>query len=176
VEILALAEGLSADAGDTILLTRQSDGEAGSPQTTEIDIKQLLETGDASLTVLVQPGDVVRVTRAGVVYVIGEVRKPGGFTLRSNEKMTILQALALAEGLERTAAKSRARVIRTDPVSGQRTERTLDLGRVLAGKAEDVRLEPNDILFVPSSAARNALYRGVDAALSIVSGVIIFRR
>jgi polysaccharide export outer membrane protein len=104
------------------------------------------------------------------------VKRPGGFALKSNENISVLQALALAEGLTRTSAKSHARIIRTDEASGKRSEMPVDLGRVLAGKAEDPQLRPRDIVFVPNSAARSALARGSEAALSIVTGVVIWRR
>ncbi|MBI4461803.1 MAG: hypothetical protein HY653_02755, partial [Acidobacteria bacterium] len=89
---------------------------------------------------------------------------------------SVLQAIALGEGLTRTAAKSHARIIRTDPQTGARQELALDLGQILAGRAADPLLQPKDIVFIPNSAARSALYRGAEAALSIVSGVIIWRR
>lgn len=190
VEVLAMAEGLSEDAGDTILVLRGPGAATNSPleemiatpeaprqkETVNVDLKRLLESGDDSLNVAVEPGDVVKVSRAGIVYVIGDVRKPGGFLLKTNERITALQALALAEGLNRTAARGRARIIRTDEPAGGRREIALDLGKMLAGKSADVPLEPRDILFVPGSGAKVALYRGAEAALSIVTGVVIWRR
>jgi len=126
----------------------------------EINLKMLLESGDPRYNIPVYPGDIVKVTRAGVVYVVGEVKKPGGFVLKSNENISVLQAIALAEGLSSTAAKSKARIIRTDENTGERTEVPLDVGKLLAGKAPDPLLQPKDIVFVPNSAARSALYRG----------------
>lgn len=68
-------------------------------ETVRVNLKDLLETSDARLNIPVYPGDIVKVPRAGVVYVVGEVKKPGGFVLKSNEEMTVLKAMALAEGL-----------------------------------------------------------------------------
>jgi len=187
-EVLAMAEGLAEDAGDTILVMRGTDqatnganpksAEAVDPpaETTEVDLKRLLESRDASLNVVVHPGDVVKVSRAGIVYVVGEVKKPGGFILKTNENITVLQALALSEGLLKTSAKSRARIIRTDESSGTRREIPVDLGKILAGKTAEPRLLPRDILFVPASGGKAAFYKSAEAAVSIVSGVIIFRR
>jgi polysaccharide export outer membrane protein len=124
----------------------------------------------------VDAGDVIKVARAGIIYVVGEVKKPGGFTLKTNENITVLQALALAEGILKTAAKGRARIIRTDSLSGARREIPLDIGKILAGKAQDPELASRDILFVPGSGAKTALYKSGEAALQIVSGVIIWRR
>jgi len=142
----------------------------------EIDLKVLLESPDSRHNILVYPGDFVKVTRAGIVYVVGEVNKPGGFVLQTNENISVLQALALAEGHTGTAAKSKARIIRTDQQTGERVEIPLDLEKVLEGKSEDALLQPKDILFVPNSASRTALYRAAETAISIVSGVIIWRR
>src|SRR5256884_8136508 len=119
----------------------------------QVNLKDLLESADSHGNPLVHPGDIVKVTRAGVVYVIGEVRKPGGFALKSNEKISVLQALALSEGLTRTAAKSGARIIRPDQQSGERKETPIDLGKILAGKAPDPVLETKKLIFVAISAA-----------------------
>jgi len=142
----------------------------------EVNLKSLLESGDPRYNVPIYPGDIVKVTRAGIVYVVGEVRKPGGFVLKSNENISVLQAIALAEGLTPTAAKSQTRIIRTDEQTGERAEIPIDLGKILKGKGPDPLLHPKDIVFVPNSTGRAALYRGAETALSIVSGVIIWRR
>ena len=145
-----------------------------SEDAVQVNLKDLLESADSHGNPLVHPGDIVKVTRAGVVYVIGEVRKPGGFALKSNEKISVLQALALSEGLTRTAAKSGARIIRTDQQSGVRKETPIDLGKILAGKAPDPVLEPKDIIFVPNSVAKTTLGRGVEAAAQTLTGILIF--
>ena len=148
----------------------------GRGATLEINLKRLLESGDPTLNVPVYPNDMVKVPRAGVIYVVGEVKKPGGFLLKSSETISVLQALALAEGLTRTAQKSQARIIRTEPGTGQRSEVAVDLGRILAGKAADPVLQPRDIVFIPNSAARSGLYRAGEAAVSVVTGLLVFRR
>jgi polysaccharide export outer membrane protein len=151
-------------------------GQAASSNTVEIDLKKLLDTGDSNLNVLVYPGDVIKVPRAGLVYVVGEVKKAGGFVLKSNENISVLQAIALAEGLTRTSSSSFARIIRTSEATGQRREIPIDVNKILAGKKADPMLEPRDILFIPNSAARSALFRGMEAALSIGTGVAVYRR
>jgi polysaccharide export outer membrane protein len=145
-------------------------------QTAEINLKSLLESGDPQYNVPVFPGDIVKVTRAGIVYVVGEVKRPGGFVLKSNENISVLQAVALAEGLTRTSASSRAKIIRSDPVTGTRHEIPINLSKVLASKLPDTLLQPNDIVFVPNSSARSALYRSAEAAISVGTGLVIYRR
>lgn len=141
----------------------------------EINLKKLLESSDSALNVAVHPGDIVKVPRAGIVYVVGEVQKPGGFVLQNNENISVLQALALAQGPTPTSAISRARIIRTDPATGKRAEIPMNLGKIFSGKAPDKLLQPKDIVFVPNSAAKNVLYRGSEAALQTAAGVAIYR-
>jgi len=145
-----------------------------SENAVQVNLKDLLESDDSRSNPLVHPGDIVKVTHAGVVYVIGEVRRPGGFALKSNEKISVLQVLALSEGLTRTAAKAEARIIRTDQQRGERKETPIDLGKILAGKAPDPVLEPKDIIFVPNSAAKTTFSRGAEVAAQTLAGLLIF--
>ncbi len=205
IEMLSMAQGLADDAGDTVLIVRgaassgagnsyvpvsaqgtgaqvvRSSGANSSTQASqtkieEINLKGLLESANPALNAPVYPGDIVKVTRAGIVYVVGEVKKPGGFTLKSNENISVLQALALAEGLTRTSAKSQARIIRTDLKTQRRVEIPVDLGKILGSKAPDPLLQPKDIVFIPDSSAKSAFYRGMEAVLSTATGVVIYRR
>ena len=156
------------------VVTQQTNGQAG-PESTTVNLKDLLESGDPAANVLVYPGDIVKVERAGVVYVVGEVKKPGGFELRSNEAISVVQAIALAEGLTRTSSTKRAQLIHTDPATGKRTEVPIDLKKILAGRAPDPMLKPRDIVFVPNSGGRSALYRGLEAAIAMASGIAVYR-
>ncbi|HEV2489251.1 MAG TPA: polysaccharide biosynthesis/export family protein [Candidatus Acidoferrales bacterium] len=142
----------------------------------EIKLKELLDTADSRSNVMIHPGDAVKVPRAGIVYVVGEVHKPGGFVLRTGENLSALQALALAEGMTHTSSGRHARIIRTDEITGTRNEMPIDLSRILAGHAPDPLLLPKDILFIPNSSGKTALFRGAEAALSITGGLIIYRR
>jgi len=196
LEMLSMAEGLADDAGDQVLVMRGAGLQFGSDsardttgtnpnsappanppgnETIKINLKELLESGDQRYNVPVYPGDIVKVTRGGIVYVIGDVKKPGGFVLKSDQNMSVLKAIALAEGLNSTSAKSRTKIIRTDEHSGKRTEFPIDLGKVLAGKAPDTPLKPADIVFVPNSSGKTVLYKGTEAAVATASGLAIWR-
>jgi polysaccharide export outer membrane protein len=154
-------------------VSRASEGRAPG-NTVEINLKDLLESGNARDNVAVYPGDVVKVTRAGVVYVEGEVKKPGGFTLKTNENISVLQAVAMAEGLTHTASRGRARIIRTDEATGTRTEIPLNLDKMLAGTLADPLLHSKDIIFVPNSAGKSALY-GSTSIISMAGTAAIYR-
>ena len=141
----------------------------------EVRLKELMDSGNPRHNVLVYPGDIVKVVRADVIYVVGEVRKPGGFPLSTNENISVLQALALAEGLTRTSAAQRSRVIRTDRATGNRTEIPIDIRRILSGKTPDPMLQARDIIFIPNSSGKAALYRGAEAAIGVGSGLLIYK-
>jgi polysaccharide export outer membrane protein len=178
LELLSMAEGLADDAGDTILVMRGSAGlpkEESASEIEEVKLKSLMESVNPAFNLPIHPGDIVKVPRAGIVYVVGAVKKPGGFVLRNNENITVLQALALAEGPTRTSLKSQARIIRADQGTDKRIEIPIDLGRIFASKSSDPLLQPNDVIFVPDSSAKSAFYRGAEAVLSTATGVAIYR-
>jgi polysaccharide biosynthesis/export protein len=151
-------------------------GGMASGQSIELSLKDLLDSGDPRSNVLVYPGDVVKVTRAGIVYVVGEVKKPGGFLLKTNENVSVLQAIALAEGFTHTSTTKKVRIISTDANSGKKTETSVDVNRILAGKDPDLPLHSRDIVFVPNSAGKTALFKGTEDVVGLATGVIIYRR
>jgi polysaccharide export outer membrane protein len=105
--------------------------------------------------VVLQPGDTVIVPKAGIVYVLGNVGRPGGFVMQNDGRITLLQAIALAMGVNRTAAQSKIRIIHNTPSGVE--EASIDLKRIVRGKAPDLALKPEDIVYVPSSAAKTVM-------------------
>ena len=167
-----------ADSDDSLTLAAKREAFVPAQQPShslQIDLKELLTSAGSTSNVEVYPGDVVKVPPAGIVYVVGEVHKPGGFLLRTNENISVLQALALAEGTTSTSSQKGARIIRTD-AGGDKKEIRIDLKLILEGKAADPVLQSKDILFIPNSAGKSAFYRGAEAALSITGGLIVYRR
>jgi polysaccharide export outer membrane protein len=122
-----------------------------------------------------KPLDIVSVSKADVVYVTGAVRRPGGFVLEDRPTMTVIQAIAMAEGFTQTAAKGAARILRTNQ-NGSKTEVPINLRKIMNGKAEDTTLAANDILFVPDSKGKIVGYRAADTAIYTVSGLLIWSR
>ena len=187
VEMLSLAGGLGPDAGYGIKITRRlewgrvplptaTDDATGRFSVAEVKVKSVMEARNPEENILIRPYDILSVPRGEMVYVLGEVGKAGGFVLQERETMSVLQALSLAGGVLRTAAPSRARILRTAAGTSSREERPLDLKNILAGRSGDVPLQPDDILFVPNSAAKSAGMRAVEAAISLGTGIIIWRR
>jgi polysaccharide export outer membrane protein len=187
MEILSLAGGLRQDAGVSVRITRQlrwgtldvagaQNDATGQFSVAEIPIASLLSAKNPAENIFVRPNDVIAVSVAEIVYVMGEVRKPGGFTLREKETISLLQALSLAEGLERTAAPKSARILRAGPTGVARIEIPVNISKILEGRAPDVPLQPNDILLVPVNVARGVLMKTAETALQIGTGVVIWRR
>jgi len=140
-----------------------------------INLNELLEAGDARNNIVLQGGDIVTVPHAGIVYVLGAVAHPGGFVVTNDrEQLSTLKALALAGGLNATARKHQAVIIRKD-AAGQQHQVIVDLGKVLKQETEDVKLQASDVLYVPQSASRTALIRAAEIGLGIGTAVAIFR-
>ena len=139
----------------------------------EIPIRALLESGDPKWDIPIYPGDVIKVIPAGTFYVAGDVNQPGGFALTDFDDVSSIQAVAMAGGTKKTAKLEDAMIIRRD-AAGNRVEQKVDLKGVLRGKAPDVRLSANDILFVPGSAGKAAGQRGIEAAIQIATGLAVW--
>jgi polysaccharide export outer membrane protein len=143
--------------------------------TITVNLNELMESGDAVNNIILQAGDIVTVPHAGIVYVLGAVGKPGGFILANDRsQMTTLKMLALAGGLNQTAKSNHAVIIRRDR-QGQQREQMIDLKKIVERKAEDVRLEASDILYVPDSMTKKALYKAGEAAIGIGTGIALYR-
>jgi polysaccharide biosynthesis/export protein len=176
VEALSKAGGLRPDSGDTIHITRLS-SEGNIPlasatidpshsfSTATLEVKALLSAKNPQEDILVKPGDVISVPRADLVYVVGTVRQPGSFPLTERQDISVLQALSMAQGLDKGSAPKHAKILRGG-FAGQKKEMIpVNLSDILRGKAPDLPLMANDILFVPTNTAKNAGLRAIEAAL-----------
>ena len=132
-----------------------SSASAGDPETIEINLKRLLDSGDPQYNVAIYPGDIIKVKAAGIVYVVGDVNRPGGFPVQDNEQITVLQAIALGQGTAPNADKGKAKIIRVAE-NGQQIELPVQLNKILSGNAPDPVLKPKDILFIPKNGSKAA--------------------
>lgn len=152
-----------------------SNNDQAAPDTITVNLFQLMESGNTKNNIVLQAGDVVTVPHAGIVYVLGAVSHPGGFVLANDrEQMNTLKILALAGGFTHTAKSNHAVVIRKD-AQGQSHEVQVDLKKILDRKAEDVQLQPSDILYVPDSAAKEALEKSLEFGLALGTAVALYR-
>jgi polysaccharide export outer membrane protein len=185
LEVLSEAGGLRADAGSTIRITREMKWDkiplpdarldaGGQFSVAELDTDKLMNAGMPRDNIFVRPHDVISVTKADLVYVMGNVRKAGGFSMSSRENISVLRALSLAEGPDHTASTRNARILR--PAADGRPEQNIpvDVSKMLEGKAPDVPMRANDVLYIPNNAPKSIALRSAEAALQIGTGLAIY--
>lgn len=185
IQVLSDAQGLATTAGNSIHITRDKSwgpiplpdcalDSTGRFYTATVNTKQLMEMRLPDAKIAIKPNDVISVPVAQMVYVVGAVHKSGGFILNEGKTISVLEALSMAEGLDRESSPNNAKVIRRSQNSN-RAEIPTDLNKILSGRSPDIPLQPNDILFVPKSAAKSAGLRAVEAAIQIGTGIAIYR-
>jgi polysaccharide export outer membrane protein len=185
LEVLSLAGGLAPEAGDKIKISREKSmgvlplSNAVADSSTDyyvgsVDVHSLMQDDHPELNFEVLENDVITVPRAELVYVIGAVKKAGGFTLGERDEISVLQALSLAEGLDPGASAKYARLLREQGPGKERKEIAINLKPIMSGTAPDQYLRANDILFIPTSATKLATMRGIEAAISLGTGMAVW--
>lgn len=174
LRLLSLAGGFTDEVGSTIKVVRQDDsGKTQVLQASVDDVRQAKQ--EANLQI--QGGDTVTVLPAGAVYVIGAVNHAGRYLLRSDsQQTTILNVLALAEDLKRTAKPHNAVLIRKQAQGTGVEQIPVDIPMILKHQREDVVVMANDVLYVPDSTAKRAFSRGLEAAIQVATGALVFAR
>jgi polysaccharide export outer membrane protein len=164
----------NASSGNSINGTSAPSSSA-AVDTITVNLYQLMEAGNTSNNILLEAGDVVTVPHAGIVYVMGAVARPGGFVLTNDrEQMSTLKILALAGGYTNIAKTDHAVVIRKD-AQGVQHQVPLDLKKIQNSQAEDLTLQPSDILYVPQSGAKQFALRTVELAIALGTAVALYR-
>jgi polysaccharide biosynthesis/export protein len=166
-DVISLAGGTTQQAGKVVSITHRDHPEAPTSVMLSNDAGE-----SAKSNIEVFTGDTILVSRAGVVYVVGDVHRPSGVVMNNGSEMTVLQAIAMAEGTNPTAALSKAKLIRRTP-SGPK-ETPMNLKDMLASRAPDIRLQAEDIIFVPNSAAKSATGRTLEAIVQTATGLVIY--
>jgi len=179
LEALSLAGGALPNSGRTVTVVRgAASAEAtGTPigSVQIIDVARLTAGTDTNANIEVRNGDVINVAPAQVVYVVGAVTKPGGFVLSApSEGLSVVQAVALAEGFKPLAATHRGLIIRQSTSQQARQEVPVDIQQVLTGKEPDMVLAPNDVLYIPESGTKKTLKVMGDIAMATVNGIAIY--
>jgi polysaccharide biosynthesis/export protein len=168
LDVLALAGGLTDLADRRITIQRHL-----SKERVVFVVSNSADTAlDASVAVL--PGDTVIVPKAEVVYILGDVNRPGGIAMVTNDsKLSVVQAISLAGGTPPTAVPSHTRLLRKQ-VDGSRVEIPLQLSAMQKGKTPDMQLQADDIVYVPFSYTRNMAV-GAGSLVGSTSSAAIYR-
>jgi len=164
-DLISAAGGLTDKAGRNVTIEHRGD----PSQRVELQLSSNL-TEDTKDNVDILPGDTIIVSRAGIVYVVGDVKNPSGFRMEDNT-LTVLKVLALAGGNTRTSALSKTKILRQTPSGIQ--EIPVNLKKILYAKAPDMAMVKGGVLFIPGSAAKTAAYRTAEAAISVSSTLAV---
>jgi polysaccharide biosynthesis/export protein len=164
-DLVSSAGGFTDKSGKVVTISHRNSPD----KAITVRLPQHLEQG-ASTNVDVLPGDTVVVSRAGIVYVVGDVGRPSGFLMES-DSITVLQAIAMAGGANKTAKLNGARLIRK--ASGGMQETPLPLKKILQAKTADLPMQADDILFVPSSTGKSVMYRSAEAVVQAATALTI---
>jgi polysaccharide export outer membrane protein len=185
VEVIALAGGLKADAGNTVTITRQlsngklplpsaSDSPDGRFSIARVNLHDIMDGRDPMDNLVIEPNDVLMIPKARLLYVVGEVQKPGGYLLNERDSLTVLQAVALAGGLTHMASPKKARILHQDSSTLKHTEVATDVHKILDGQADDIVLHADDILFIPSNLPKSVGGKALETAMNM-AGVAVWR-
>jgi polysaccharide export outer membrane protein len=167
-DLISYAGGLTDRASRTVVITHRS-----QPDKTETIhlARNLLDDTDGNVSI--HPGDTVEVRRAPIVYIVGDVGRPSGLLI-DNGSLSVLQAVALVGGPNRTAKLNGTRIIRKGNGPNGMSETVVPLKKMLRAQAPDVQLKADDILFIPVSGARAAATRGIETAIALTTAVSIY--
>jgi polysaccharide export outer membrane protein len=165
LDLISAAAGLTPAAGSLVTIEHR---DAQAPQAVVLHARGAETAQNPELA----PGDTVEVQKAGLVYVIGDVLRPGGFPVDPAQRLTVVQALTLAWGPTQNASLGKALLIREQ--NDGRTVTALNLKRLLRGEDPDLPIEDRDILFVPDSVAKNLWNRTMESVVQSAAGVSIY--
>ncbi len=168
VDVLALAGGLTPVAGNEVEITR-----SGEDTAVPVLVSYSRESTAKSVAeVVVNPGDTVRVKRAGVVYVLGAVMRPGGYVMQEEGTLNVLQALSLASGASPIAASGDLHILRPND-DGSVIDIPLSYKRLMRGQTAPILLQAKDVVYVPSSKFKSA-FANTSSILSAAASASIY--
>ena len=166
LDVISEAGGITPIAAHEATIKRRQGGEVFTASLSDSPSELLASN------IELWPGDTVIVPKAGIVYVIGDVGRPGGFVMENSGRVTLVQAIALASGVNRTAAQSKTRVIRKTATGYE--DMPVDLKRILQGKAADISLNREDIVYIPPSMVRSMLFHTPQMLESAASSAAVY--
>jgi polysaccharide biosynthesis/export protein len=188
IEVISAAGGPRTEAGPVVMITRElqwgriplpfaHDDPKGQFSQAEVSLRDLLNGRDPSQNIPMRPDDVVTIPPGAVVYVMGEVKRAGGFVIGMRKSISVLEAYEMADGSGPKASLGKAWILRgSDDPGGMRVREPVDIKKILDGKAHDVALRPSDALYVPNSLAKSATIRAIETAIQLGVGIMMYTR
>jgi len=175
INAITRAEGLTTEAGSEIVVSA-NDPKNGPPVTKTIRVKDLMDGNHPDLDLILQGGEEIRIPEAPKVFVMGNIKKPGSYSVQDKTDMTVLKVLALAGGTMPFSQKQA--YIYHHAADGSRTEVGFDLKAMIDRKAPDIPMQANDMLYVVDNKGKRmtaaALDRIAGFGASTASGLVIF--
>jgi polysaccharide export outer membrane protein len=156
-DAIAAAGGLTLKSGRLVTILHA--GQNRPPETVSL----VGGVSPQQQNVTIYPGDTIIVSKAGVIYVLGEVNKPGAFLMEDNTSISFLKAIALAQGTTKLASLKHALILEQSPDGTVKIKVSLD--KLYHGEASDLQLHAEDIVFVPLSNLKNYGAMGLQAAI-----------
>jgi len=158
-DVLAEAGGLRSTAGQLIEITPRD------PSLPKKGIHWDPSLKDSkNVSYIINPGDLVYVSRCGVAYVHGNVNRPGGYPICDSGTVTLSQTLAIAGGVKSSTNYNRSLLIRTE--NGKRTVREIRVNDIIHGRAADITLEAEDIVYIEPSWQKFTIKAAVNNAIA----------
>jgi polysaccharide biosynthesis/export protein len=170
VDVLALAGGTTITAGNEIQITRSGANVKPIPESTLVHYSRATDP-DAVKQAIVNPGDTVLVKRAGIVYVLGAVIRPGGYVMQEEGTLSVLQAISLANGTA-VAAKTGTIYLLRRNADGSEADIALPYKKLIRGQSAEVQLQAKDVLYVPTSELKAIFSNGSSIMASAASASI----
>jgi len=147
LDVLAMAGGLTPEAGEVAYITRENLG-TGETKNYVVDLDALVREGDMDQNITILGGDEIFVPKAGHCFVDGAVRKPGIYPVKSD--LTVTEAIASAGGLTNYAEEDEIKLVRYVS-KGKREIIRLKYSELQEGQGDTIYLQDNDIVFVELS-------------------------
>jgi polysaccharide export outer membrane protein len=168
LEVLARAAGTAGDASLTRCAVFR-----GSDRMVWIDLRPLLRGQDTLLNIRLQRNDIVYVPSPSdqLVYVMGQVTKPGAYPLTPD--MSFLQALSVAGGPTDAAQPKEIVLVRPD----QHMQQIINFRDYLNGKSvQNYTLNRGDIVYVPKNGVAKFgwVLQQITPASSVMFGAALF--
>jgi polysaccharide export outer membrane protein len=167
VDVLALAGGTTITAGNQVQITRG----AGEGEPVLVHYSKATDAKTVE-DVIVYPGDTVQVKRAGIVYVLGAVNRPGGYVMQEEGKLNVLQAISMASRTSTLASTKTVYLLHRSP-DGSVVYVALPYNKMTREKSADVELHATDVLYVPTSTAK-LLYSDLQYVINSAASTSIY--